>query len=65
MASFKGRVVKREGTVICIDTKPEPREYMDSKTGEKRFVSSAWLKPEYPRIGSVVRCNFHNKDKVG
>lgn len=63
MAKFKGRVSKIEGTKITIDVKSETRVYVDPKTGEKKIISSAWLKPDYPKIGAVVRGLFHNKDK--
>lgn len=61
---FKGRVVAVEGTKITIDTKEETREYKDKKTGETKFVSSAFPKSDIPKIGSVVRCIFHQKDAV-
>jgi hypothetical protein len=61
---FKGRVVAIEGTRITIDVKPEPREYVDKKTGERKFVSSAFPKPDIPKIGSVARVIFHEKDMV-
>ena len=57
MAQFKGRVIERRGTIICIDTKVESREV------EGKVITSAWPKPEYPKINAVVRCNFHNRDK--
>jgi len=61
---FKGRVVAIEGTRITIDVKPETREYVDKKTGEKKFVSSAFPEPDIPKIGSVARVIFHEKDMV-
>ena len=61
---FKGRVVAIEGTMITIDVKPETREYIDKKTGEKKFVSSAFPEPDIPKIGSVARVIFHEKDMV-
>jgi lipid-binding SYLF domain-containing protein len=61
---FKGRVVAIEGSKITIDVKPETREYVDKKTGEKKFVSSTFPEPDIPKIGSVVRVIFHEKDMV-
>jgi hypothetical protein len=61
---FKGRVVAIEGTRITIDVKPETREYIDIKTGQKKVISSAFPEPDIPRIGSVARVIFHEKDVV-
>lgn len=63
MAQFKGRVSGIEGSKITINTKEETRSYTDMKTGETKIVTSAWSKPDVPKIGAVVRCNFHNRDK--
>lgn len=59
---FKGRVAKIEGSKITIDTKAETRRYTD-KEGNEIIVASAWEKPDIPKLGAIVRCNFHNKDK--
>ena len=59
MAKFKGRVCKIEGSKITIDRTAEDRT---DKEGIVR--GSSWEKGDNPKLGAVVRCNFHNKDKV-
>jgi len=59
---FKGRVVEVEGTRITIDVKSESREYVDKITGERKFLVSAFPQPDIPKIGSVARVIFHEKD---
>jgi ABC-type enterochelin transport system substrate-binding protein len=63
MSSFKGRVTEINGTKITIDVKPETREYIDEFTKEVKTLASAFPDPEMPKIGAVIRANFHNKDK--
>jgi hypothetical protein len=62
---FKGRVVEVSGTKITIDVKPETRYYTDPITKEKRFIASAFPKPDMPKIGAVVRGIFRRKDIDG
>ena len=61
---FKGRVVEVSGTRITIDVKDETRYYKDPKTGETRLISSAFPKPDMPRIGAVARVHLHGRDMI-
>lgn len=61
-AFFKGRVTEINGSRITIDTKAEPRDYKDPKTGDVQFLSSAFEEPQFPKIGAVVRGIFHKRD---
>ena len=61
---FKGRVIKIEGSKIIIDTNPDTREFeIKNEEGKlKRILVSRWDKPDFPKIGDVVRGIFHRKD---
>jgi len=60
MAFGKGRVISTEGNKIMIDTTPKVFKSPDGKT----VVGSSWSKAEMPKVGAIIRFNFHNKDKV-
>ena len=62
MAQCKGRVIKAQGSVITIDTTPAIRQ----KKGDGGGINTggAWDNKEKPKVGSVVRMNFKNKDVV-
>ena len=60
MAFGKGRVVSAEGNKILIDTTPTVYKSPDGK----KVLGSSWGKAEMPKVGAVIRFNFHNKDKV-
>ena len=60
MAQFKGRVVEVKGKRITIDTSNETRISKD----DSKPLRSAFPKPDIPKLGAVVRCNFRYKDIV-
>jgi len=63
MAQCKGRVIKQEGTVITIDTTPDPRQKKGEDAGGI-IIGGSWDNKENPQVGAVVRINFKNRDVV-
>jgi hypothetical protein len=59
MSSFKGRVIKVEGSQITIDTTEK-----STLNQEGQVIGSSWSNKEgVPKVNSVIRCNFHSRDR--